>query len=285
MDLTEMDQSILQFAQLANELFDLSKLYFVHIIPDFIAPKSKDLIFHKEFSTDSPIDEAVKSKLEKQIATYFKQEDQDKLAVEVIEGRPYRKLAHWAEAKDTDLLIFGKKKKSTGSGITARRVARQINNHLLLVPEHPVEVIKRILVPMDFSDNSIRALQTALSAKKKFPEAEIRVIHLIRILTSDHYYGLTQTVSYRAEALRAAKDAYKKILLDLDASEEQVPIVYQDDEYGNVFRHLWEYTEGERPDLVIMGAQGHTGMHHFLYGSVTEDFVDYCENIPILVVR
>jgi nucleotide-binding universal stress UspA family protein len=138
---------------------------------------------------------------------------------------------------------------------------------------------------MDFSDNSVRALEHAFAVKEQFPEAGIQVVHLIRTLTADHYYGLSQVSNYRAEAVQAARSSYGNILEKLGESEADAPLVFLDDNYGNVFRHLWEYTEEQQPDLVVMGAQGHSAMHHFLYGSVTEDFVDYCEGIPILVVR
>lgn len=285
LDLSPMDEVLLRFARMAHDLFELDKLYFVHIIPDFIAPKNADLNFHKQFSTDSPLDEAVKHKLEAKIHPHFGTEDQEKLAVEVIEGRPYQQLAKWAQVKDADLVIFGKKKKSAGSGITAKRAARQIDCHLWMIPETEPGPPKRILVPMDFSDNSKRALQRALSMRTLFPAAKIEVIHLIRTMMADHYYGLTQSASYRAEAVLAARKAYDKVLLENEITEEEAPLIIEDDDYGNVFRRLWEYAREDAPDLVVIGAQGHTAMHHFLYGSVTEDFVDYCDDIPILVVR
>ncbi|PHN01699.1 universal stress protein [Flavilitoribacter nigricans] len=285
LDMSEVDQSILKMTDLARDIFELNKLYFIHIIPDFGAPQDPDLVFHNKFTTDVPVDEAVEKKLQQSIDRHIRHRKSLETAIEVIEGKPYRKLAHWAEVKDANLLIFGKKRKSTGSGITARRAARQVGCNLFLIPENPPSTINRILVPMDFSENSVRALEQALLVRKHYPEAGIQVVHLIRTLTADHYYGLSQVASYRAEALLAARKAYDKILEQLSVSEAEVPIVFLDDHYGNVFRHLWEYTEEEQPDLVIIGAQGHSAMHHFLYGSVTEDFVDYCEGIPILVVR
>lgn len=285
LDLGPVDDGILRMTGLADQLFQLSKIYFVHIIPDFGAPQNPDLDFHDKFTTEVPVDEVVTSRIEKAIHHRFGSRFKQQMAIEVIEGKPYRKLAHWAEVKDADLLVFGKKKKSSGSGITARRAARQVAANLLLVPENPPSVIKRILVPMDFSENSVRALQQAVQVSKRYPEAKIQVVHLIRTLTADHYYGLSAMANYRAEALLASRKAYEKILADLQLTEEEAPIVFLDDHYGNVFRYLWEYVEQEQPDLVIMGAQGHSAVHHFLYGSVTEDFVDYCEGIPILVVR
>lgn len=285
LDLSSADQSIVQYAGLAERILGLSRLYFVHIIPDLVAPEHEDLDFHRRFATQAPLDEVVKARLLDQIQPQFSATDPEKIAVDVIEGRPYQKLAHWVEVKDADLLLFGKKKKSSGSGITARRAARQVECNLFLVPDTPPSGIKRILVPMDFSDNSVRALLQAFSIKKSFPQAGIQVVHLLRILTADHYYGMTSMVNYRTEALQAARKAYANVLKTNGIAETEAPIVIMDDAYGNVFRHLWEYTQEEQPDLVVMGAQGHSAMHHFFYGSVTEDFVDYCEGIPILVVR
>jgi nucleotide-binding universal stress UspA family protein len=284
LDLSDVDAGILRMTNMAKDLFGLHKLYFVHIIPNFATPTNPDLVFHAKFSTDIPVDEAVKQKLELEIDKHLKVK-KGEAAIEVIEGKPYQKLAHWAEVKNADLLVFGKKKKSSGSGITARRAARQVACNLFLIPENPPSTINRILVPMDFSDNSVRALEQALRVKKQYPKAEIQVVHLIRTFTADHYYGLSQAVSYWAEASQAARKAYDDILKKLELPEAEAPIVFLDDHYGNVFRHLWEYAEEQQPDLVIMGAQGHSAVHHFLYGSVTEDFVDYCEGIPMLIVR
>lgn len=286
LDLSAMDQSILRYTHFVSGILGLKKIYFVHIIPNLLIPADVDLAFHQMFSVDFPIDEKVQETLQAHVEEVFGPSSNGiEMAIEVIEGQPYHKLIHWSKVKSVDLLITGMKTKSEGSGITSRRVAHNARCNVLFVPEQPRTVLKKIMVPIDFSDNSARALQMALRFKQHLPETEIQAVHLIHMLSTVYYTGLDQNPSYRKTLLDAAEKSWKAMVEKHQLPAAEIRKVYIEDAYGNVSRHLTEYVAAEEADLVLMGAQGHTALQNLIYGSVTERFVQRCRKQPILVVR
>jgi nucleotide-binding universal stress UspA family protein len=53
---------------------------------------------------------------------------------------------------------------------------------------------------------------------------------------------------------------------------------------GDVWREILGATSAHRPDLVVLGTHGHTGMQHLLLGSVAEKAVRLSP-VPVLTVR
>ena len=286
MDLSKMDDTLIQYAKFVNIVFDLDKMYFVHIIPDLLVPKNIDLSFHNKFTQAVPIDEKVKSLLSKKLSKSFEDfSDIENIEIEVIEGSPYRTLIRRAKIKEIDLLITGIKKKSKGSGITSKRVAHNIDCNILFVPEVPELNLRKLLIPIDFSEFSLRAIHTALEIKKSFPDMEITLVHLIRMRSTDYYFALNVNPDYRKLFLKESKEVYLKFLEKYDLAKNEFHSVFIEDTYDNISKHLCEYIEQKDFDLVIMGAKGHSNFENFFFGSTTERFVDRCKDTTVMVVR
>jgi nucleotide-binding universal stress UspA family protein len=171
LDLSETDDTILRYFAYLQPIMQTRQVYFLHIMPDFINPQKEEAVFQKLFNPEHPIDEKMREEITGQVEKQFGKLKNISLAVEVIEGKPYEKLIHWTKVKDIDLLVTGIKKVSEGSGITPRRVARHSECSILFVPREAALSVQRILVPMDFSENSLRALRTAIDLSREVPDA------------------------------------------------------------------------------------------------------------------
>jgi nucleotide-binding universal stress UspA family protein len=127
----------------------------------------------------------------------------------------------------------------------------------------------RVLVPVDFSETSRRALAWAFDYAMRAP-CEIHVLHVIESKARDAFDG-------------AAND---RITRDLQAVDEETRlemegIVPPGDRplLGRMVRHVAEgnparvilrLTKELEVDLVVMGTHGRSGLAHFLFGSVAE---------------
>ncbi len=274
------------YTHLISQVLHLDKIYFVHVIPDFFFSKSAELTAQNTPQVAVPLNERIQAGVQEKVINEFGSGDKGKeLIVEVLEGTPYQKILQWTSLKQVELLITGHKKKSEGSGLTARRIARHTYCNVLFVTENANPTISRILVPLDYSQDSAKALRTALYFKSRVPEVEIVAVNVVRFLPTDYYFGLDHNPVYRKAFINETKKGYKTFLDKYNFPEEDIQIVFLEDSFNNIARHLNEYTNEENFDLVIMGAQGHSAFHNFLYGSVTERFVDLCDETPVLVVR
>ncbi len=281
LDFSECDHFLLEFAKKYTEP---EMLYFVHVIPELS-------ILQKSFSNATQAMEKQKeihSHILDLINDRIKECYQENIPVhkiEILEGKPYHALAHWIKNHSIDLLMVGKKLKSQHSGITSRKLARHLDIPVVFIPDHPVHQIEKILIPMDFSDFSTLALKHAMPWKQKYPEAQIDLLHIVSVLTADHYYGLSLNPGYNQTIIKEAEKEVLDYLAELEIDPQLLNIKITSADYHQIPYKIHEYIMNENPDLVIMGAKGHSLIENLLVGSVTEGFLDYREIIPILLIR
>jgi nucleotide-binding universal stress UspA family protein len=140
--------------------------------------------------------------------------------------------------------------------------------------------MKKIIVPIDFSEYSDYALETAAILAKK-NNAEILALHMLEI--SDAIINKTDN-EMQMEAvffLRLAEKRFSEFL-DKDYLEglKVTPIV----KHFKVFSEVNDVASEHDADLIVMGSHGSSGFKEFFVGSNTEKVVRYAD-IPVLVTK
>jgi len=138
--------------------------------------------------------------------------------------------------------------------------------------------LKNILVGVDFSEASDRALEYALSLARRY-EARIYVAHVI---TSDANAMLAPEIMARTHeaALRAAQEELGEILISgrLRDVEHEALI-----EHGPLWPSLEVLIGKHRIDLVVVGTQGMGGLQKIILGSAAEQIFRQAK-CPVLTV-
>ena len=88
---------------------------------------------------------------------------QEDIVCEVNEGNSGVELWREAHLHSVDLFLAGSKPRSVGRGILPQKFVRKSTCSVCLVPEHPPALLRKIMVPTDFSEDATRALSLALS--------------------------------------------------------------------------------------------------------------------------
>jgi nucleotide-binding universal stress UspA family protein len=285
LDLSKNDATMLRtVANLVRHL-EIEVIYLLHVMPDFTKPMNMDVEFYKLFNPDYPVDEKVRDKLKMDFEEIFKPEKPLESNADVLEGKPFEKLIHWIEIKLIDLLVVGQKKVSLGSGITAKRVARATKTNILYIPENQSGVIRRILVPLDYSKEGVNALRTALDLSYSIGNVEVTALHVIP-QPSAIFYDPTWEYGAFQQALRtSAKHSFDLFINENGFEGHRLNAVFLDDDYNSISRHIHEYSVENHTDLIVMGAMGHTALNNLIFGSVTESLVERCKEKMILVTR
>jgi nucleotide-binding universal stress UspA family protein len=137
--------------------------------------------------------------------------------------------------------------------------------------------ISKILVPVDFSEFSRKALKYALRMAAQFG-AEVTLVHVVEpfIYPTDWMLPLPQTDFAGArraiiEQLRALTESYPF------AAQ---PIVVE----GKPSQEIIKIAKARKADLIIIGTHGYSGVKHALIGSVAERVVRLAP-CPVLTVR
>jgi nucleotide-binding universal stress UspA family protein len=157
-----------------------------------------------------------------------------------------------------------------------------------------LSVFHKILVPLDGSEHSDRALVTALQIARNF-KSEITLLHVYSVTVTPVVIPEPTTlnptgvpIATSAEVSKmvdAARDAGKKILADGEQKvrAENVPVETSLRE-GNSPQEIVKAAKEGQFDLIVIGARGIHRLRDLLMGSVTEGVVKHA-SCSVLVVK
>jgi len=139
--------------------------------------------------------------------------------------------------------------------------------------------VNKILVPVDFSETSDKAIHYGLSLALQF-RARLVVAHIVRPLATLEYTFPTETFDLETKAYASAKERLPQLVpWEFHDAVNLMSIV----KVGDVRNELLEIIRDENIDLVVMGTHGRGALEHFFLGSVTEKMLRKSP-VPILTV-
>jgi nucleotide-binding universal stress UspA family protein len=142
--------------------------------------------------------------------------------------------------------------------------------------------VKRILVPVDFSECSIFALRYAANLAQQV-EASIILAHVVTSLISppEMEYVQLDSKKFWAEVEKLANAKLTALAQkEIPATVHASPIVRR----GAAWEEITTLAKQRKADLIIIGSHGYTGLKHMIMGSTAEKVVRYA-GCPVLVVR
>ncbi len=144
---------------------------------------------------------------------------------------------------------------------------------------------KRILIPVDGSETSNKALVAALQLARTVG-GRVRLIHVIEELTYLSGYG--QFGGYSGELITAIREAGTKILGDAMAIAQSAGVeadtLLLDNFDGRLAEVVADAAKEWNADLIVVGTHGRRGVGRALLGSGAEQIIRLAP-VPVLVVR
>ena len=190
--------------------------------------------------------------------------------VQVANGSVTTEITRVVQDKCSNLLVCGAKGQSVARrlllGSTVQNMLNRMPCPLLVVKPAPRDTYRTVLVPVDFSPVSLRAIELA---KAVAPQAEIILLHVyeapfegsMRFAHIDH-----DTLTHYRNVIR--KDAVKQ-LAELSkaagvADARQMVV------HGDPGWRIAEQQQELECDLIVVGKQGASALEELLVGSVTK---------------
>lgn len=142
--------------------------------------------------------------------------------------------------------------------------------------------LKRILVPVDFSECSSQALEYALAFAEQF-QAQLTLLHVVEpAFTPDHYPGLAAPMSeVNDNQVQIGRERLEELARKRVGHRVPVESLVR---MGRAHSEIPDTAQALGADLIIMGTHGHTGLKHVLLGSTAEKVVRHAA-CPVLTVR
>lgn len=139
---------------------------------------------------------------------------------------------------------------------------------------------KHILVPTDFGEPSVRAVNLGIDLAAKFG-AKLTLFHAYEIPLYAYPQAESIVVDLFTPIEQAAREQLNSTLASVQQKLPQAKAILRS---GVPWREILSAAEEVRADLVVMGTHGRRGVSHALLGSVAEKIVRLSP-VPVLTVR
>lgn len=217
--------------------------------------------------------------------------------IHVLRGRPFEEICRLARDRAIDVIVVATRGntglKHLTLGSTAERVVRYSPCPVLVVrggdrktagrkgKAPPVRAIRKILVPIDFSDCSRKGLNYARELARQF-KARLILLNSVAVqyyLTSDEYTRYDYPLLME-EAEKASREHMRDLVKKTDWKGIKVEPSLQ---AGHAGQQICARAKDQGVDLIVTSTHGATGFKHILLGSTAEYVVRHAP-CPVLVV-
>lgn len=197
------------------------------------------------------------------------------ISIETATGRAYLEIGACAKKHAADLIVIGVHRENILAdmfrGTTAERVIRAGPLPVLMVQNPVLRPYRRLLVGVDFSVHSRRAVEVSA---RLVPDGEIHLLHAFSVPFAGFMSG---EVSRRqvSEGQQAAFEAMiaEELAVFLGTLGDKAPKLHTHLQEGMVREVITQQVQRLEPDLLTIGTHGRSGVAHALLGSVAEDLL------------
>ena len=142
--------------------------------------------------------------------------------------------------------------------------------------------IKKILFPLDLTENSSKILPYVLSVSEKY-NSMIYLLHVVQDLNKwgKLYVPHPSMDVFQKEAIEGAKNAMDTVC---ENQLQSCPNFQKRVVSGDTVDEILKVIESEDIDLLVMGTHGRKGLEHTIFGSVAEKVVKKSP-VPVLVIN
>lgn len=284
-DFSDASKSALDHAVLYARALELD-IELLHVAPDYFAPQhglaGPNYVGVAELHAQL-MDSALKniahmgSQLEKQSGIH--------VATHVSSGHAIEAIAAYAKESHAELIVAATHGR-TGfdhflMGSVCERILRVAPCPVLVArqPDGVSPKVRRVMVPVDCSGTSLRALERASTIANHFG-AELEILH---VWEQPYFIKGARPAPELVDRFR--QDAHDKLeqflaAADVPTHARQAPTMLVGAPAVTILGRVSE----QPPDLIVMGTHGRSGLKHLVLGSVAETVTRYAP-CSVLVVR
>lgn len=200
-------------------------------------------------------------------------------------GNVVNEITRQADALDADLLVLGAHGSSLVRdlivGSTTERVLRRTGRPLLVVRRPAPRGYRQVLIPVDFSARSLKAIEVA---RRLAPKAALVLLHTFEVPFEGRlrHAGVSEQelAALRASAQREGETRMAELIAraGLPAAALHSLVLY-----GDPSVQILEHERLQGSELIVIGKRGQNSLEDLLLGSVTKHILSQAQN-DVLVI-
>lgn len=275
LDLSEMDQYLIQYANILDHILNVEQITFIHNLK--LGELPKELIQTDQLQL---LQKRIKNRIEQQITATEIAYSYEVLVT--LENYSEIAFSNVAKQKNFDLLVMGNKQKLLGNGALANKLVRLLPSATLLVPETFKVPIETVIDAIDFSryTNAIMLWADRFKNNSKGQRINHSAVHI-----SKSYWSYLPMMTEKElekiskEEIKEKEEKWNKQYPNY-TDIEIVPAKNQ-----NIPAALINYAKHKKADLMILGVKGSTGIKDIILGSVANHLLHRPTDTCLLFVK
>jgi nucleotide-binding universal stress UspA family protein len=275
----DQDGASIRYAAMISRLAQSEKVVFLHVassvdLPEELLKEYPDLF--------EPVGEYAKEKMKKLVHQYFDGHSDTEISYQVAEGAPLIEFLRQVKDEDIDLVVMRKRGGPWETGALFEKLARKAPCSVLFVPEGSKAWFTNILVPVDFSENAMDAMEVGVSIG--LAASGIKEIYCLHVYSVPiGFYKTGKSYEEFAEIMKGhAERYYAEFIKKVDLKGlTAVPIFKLE---KKEYRGIEEVIQERGISLVVIGARGRKAGAGVLLGSVTEHLIN-STTVPFMAVK
>lgn len=200
-------------------------------------------------------------------------------------GNVVNEITRQADALDADLLVLGAHGSSLVRdlivGSTTERMLRRTGRPLLVVRRPAPRGYRQVLIPVDFSARSLKAIEVA---RRLAPKAALVLLHTFEVPFEGRlrHAGVSEQelAALRASAQREGETRMAELIAraGLPAAALHSLVLY-----GDPSVQILEHERLQGSELIVIGKRGQNSLEDLLLGSVTKHILSQAQS-DVLVI-
>lgn len=275
LDLSRMDEILIEYVNYLSTIWKISHVDFVHNVKQTELHNIYDEIADEKIN----IEDLIKKELNREVEEWYKGTSAYQVIV-ASENYTESVFSLMAKEQKTDIMIVGKKGKLKGTGAMSQKLVRMLTCDMLLVPESVKHNMEHLLIPTDFTNNSAKAFQCAKAIQNQ-NQSNLHALHVYNIPSVYFPYIDREKAMDRTE--KHLNDKYVAFLRRNKLENIPFALAYHDE--LSVVGAIRRYAERENMDIIIVSARGGNKITSLFIGSITNELLSEDLNSPVLVVK
>ena len=261
----QTDAGLIRYAAMVARCGTVNELRFVHVLPSSGNPQAV------------PDHDRMLAALSAAVQPHFADVPATvQVSYDVLAGPLVDRLQTHIAERQVDQLLVGDQRGPAGRKSLVRRLAMKAPCSVWMVPEGSPPRIRRLLVPIDFSEPAADSLRAATSLARRLGHAECLALHVYFNQAAMTYEEYDQVLRGQEEA------AYQQFIALIDCQGVRVRPLFE--EGANVAHVVSSMAEQHGADLIVMATRGRSRSAAILLGSVTEEMI-LAARVPLLAVK
>jgi nucleotide-binding universal stress UspA family protein len=279
LDLTEIDEHLIQYASFISQTLNVNKVTFIHIIQAYDLPDRSG----KELpQIETSLNKNIKEEIGEVSNSKFQKETKIDVITKIEDEDAANIIIDFVNKEDFNLVLIGQKFGQDREGRYGQKIAASIDTDIMFVPQGAHLSFDNIFCALDLSKASEGAFRLARNFAKK-TNNKLSCYYIFD--TSKSYFPASTLQSYSALENKAKKK-FQKFLNKQNINESEIDFYFTvEAEAESQARKVYEKAKTLNASVIIIGAKGNTNTVTSLLGNVTENFRQIEKEIPVLIIQ